>query len=343
MRFLKGLQQELAWVPRFSGDQTVAHLYGELEAGRWHKADVLLDAVDHEWFAHFCITGVGSEISTEVFQRWAKEKPSVRSSCLLGNIQIRDAWRIGRANRTKPPSANTMVKIQDALETASKTLSGAAELDQSSADPWAGLIAIGRGLRWDIDTMWGLFSQVQRSHAYRADACENMVRALSAEQGGTSEDAIEFAHQVEQEAPPGSPAAVVLPQAYHAHNLNVTRERGREMPNVSAQVELCAGARRFLSATPVKARTIDLGVLNWYLLMLAAADYESAWLAQSIIERIGSRPSYYPWSMFHEPAKAFVETRQLRENQIQEIAKNELKVNTPNILGGVVSRITASQ
>jgi hypothetical protein len=279
----------------FLDDVELRQGYRALVDGRWADFERALGTESGGWLLRSTLTSDDAAIETIVLQRFAEARPSGLALALLGGAKVRDALVpvTGYDGRPRPRS-----EVEAELAEAESVLERAVELEPSLADPWIHLLWSGWGLDVGVGKLRSRFEQAQGREPFRADACRAYLTGLQAV--GSPGAVLDFAHWVQSEAPPGSPARESLPRAHLelgrslAHGASLTAYLSR--PERIGDLVPALGA--FLAATPEIAEPVHLPTLNAYGLAMTVVDDHSARLTRECFRRIDNRPTSYPWSLY---------------------------------------------
>lgn len=302
----------------FLADVELRNAYRYLVDGDWRRLENFLDSSPKYWLYTSAITGSIVGIETITFVRWVETANSPRARCCHAGALIRDAYEaraavetlvatpafharygdIEAARRAEEAAADH----QESLKLAERLLYDVIRDRPSLSDPWVFLLISGRGLGVRLEELRQRFDNAHSRNPFRPDACREYVEGLTEKWGGSQEATFDFARWVEQEAPPDSPARVSLPVAHLEQGLlggngsNLATYLNEE----SVVGELAGALESFLWATASPAPTEALPVLNAYALAVSADSPGTAHLMFEVFERIGDRPTAYPWSLYKE-------------------------------------------
>ena len=112
---------------------------------------------------------------------------------LLGSATVALAWRTRTGARAQHVSRERFAKFHTLLREAEEHLYAAAELEPSSAAPWAQLITSGRGLQIGIDINRRRFEAAVRHCPEHRIAHQQMLQSLCQKWSGSHEQMHEFA------------------------------------------------------------------------------------------------------------------------------------------------------
>jgi hypothetical protein len=284
----------------FLDDADLRRAYRALVDGRWDDFDKMLGQEHGGWLLRSILTSDDAAVETIVFRRFADARPSALALSLLGGALARDAMGVEAAaggSGIAGRSAAAGDGPGPALADAERILRQAANAEPALADPWVHLLASGRGLGIDLGDLRTRYEQAHSREPFRADACRAYLLALRDKSAPAMFD---FAHWVEREAPPDSPAREVLPRAHLelglslAHGASLSAYLAR--PETAA--ELVPALASFLEAAPQPARPADLPTLSAYGLAMTVSNHPTARLTRECFRRIDNRPTSYPWSLY---------------------------------------------
>ncbi len=302
----------------FLADVELRNAYRHLVDGDWRRLEAFLENSPKYWLYSTAITGQIVGIETITFSRWAETTNSPRAHSYHAAALIRDAHETRAAVETRVATAafraehgdieaarraeEAAADYQDSLKRAERHLYDVIRDRPGLSDPWVFLLISGRGLGVRLEELRQRFDNAHSRDPFRPDACREYLEGLTEKWGGSQDATFDFARWIEQEAPPDSPARMSLPIAHLEHGL-----LDGEGANLAAYLneeavvgELAGALESFLWATPSPAPTEVLPVLNAYALAVSADSPVTAHLVAEAFERIGNRPTAYPWSLYKE-------------------------------------------
>lgn len=302
----------------FLADVELRNAYRYLMDGDWRRLENFLDSSPKYWLYSSAITGSIVGIETITFLRWVESSNSPRARCFHAGALIRDAFEaraavdalvanpafqaarghVEAAGRTEQAA----VDLQESLKHAERLLYDVIRDRPSLADAWVFLLISGRGLGVRLEELRQRFDNAHSREPFRPDACREYVEGLTEKWGGSQDATFDFARWVEQEAPPDSPARMSLPVAHLEQGLleGEGSNLATYLNNEAVVGELAGALESFLRASPSPAPTEALPALNAYALAVSADSPVTAQLMVEVFERIGDRPTAYPWSLYKE-------------------------------------------
>ena len=302
----------------FLGDAELRNAYRNLMDGDWRRLEAFLDSSPKAWMYSSAIISPIVGIEPITFARWAEVAGSPRARSFQAAVSIRDAFEARATYETKAadPSAleyaerlrlqdegeAVVAEYQETLKDAERELYDVVRERPSLSDPWVFLLISGRGLGVRLEELRQRFDNAHSRQPFRPDACREYLEGLTDKWGGSQDATFDFARWVEQEAPPDSAARLSLPVAHieqgllEAGGANLAPYLNEE----AVLAELVTALESFLRATPSPAPTEALYALNAYALAVSADSPNTSYMMTEVFDRIGNRPTTYPWSLYKE-------------------------------------------
>ncbi len=287
----------------FLGDVELRTAYKALVDGDWARLERFLDVSPKSWMFGPIVTSEVVGLETITFERWVGFKASPRSRSFHAAVLVRDAFAAHRRAidaGTNGQHQTDVIRFTERLRNAEQILYEVVTDRPAMADPWVTLLITGRGLQVSLEELRERFENAHSRAPFRPDACRQYLQSLTKKWNGSNVATFDFAHWIENEAPPGSPAREALPTAHIEKGL---LEQGRAnlatylmQPEVVA--ELATGLLAFLQGTASPAPTEALAVLNAYALAVIVEGESTARLAAETFARIDNRPTEFPWSIY---------------------------------------------
>ncbi len=282
------------------GDLELQTAVTNLLDGDWVSVERLFRPARESWVLSNVLHDDEIAIPLSRFEAWAAESGTGLAVAHLGQAQITAAWKNHGSAGTDPIAAE---RFTEGMCRAEGTLVEAIRLDPALAEPWAGLMITGRGLRLAFADIEDRFVHVHAREPFRFDACHQMMRAMSARGGGSHDAMFEFVRWLNAEAPADSAARCLVHLAHFEYALSdaetgLTLNDYLSLPEVAA--ELKKVGHNYLRATPSLATAEHLQALNLILLMVLPIDTLSGRVVREAINRISDRPTAVPWSSWDE-------------------------------------------
>jgi len=308
----------------FLTDVELRNSYRYLVDGDWRRLEAFLEDSPKAWLFTSIITSELVGIETVTFARWVEVMNSPRARSYEAGGLIRDAYEMremakeqavipsaavvpaARATHHDPSLARHMEMVlndaQQLLVQAERLLYDVVRSRPGLSEPWVFLLESGRGIGLRLEELRQRFDNAHSRDPFRPDACRQYLEGLLQKSGGSQEATFDFARWIEHEAPPDAPARMCLPVAHIEQGLfdykgtNLAAYLNQE----EVVAELVTSLESFLRATPSPAPTETLPALNAYALAVSADSPTTAHLVAEVFDRIGSRPTAYPWSLYKE-------------------------------------------
>lgn len=301
--------------------------YRSLVEGDWRALEQYLETDPGSWMFSSIVVDDTVGLETTTFQRWVDYGNSPRARTLLVAADIRDAYARRRrfeqamATSPEPPSRSdvdgTIAVFEKALQDAENELFAIVGSNVTYPDPWVFLLQTGRGLAVELEELRQRFDNAHSRVPFRPDACREYLECLTDKWGGSLEASMDFAHWVEAQAPLDAPARAALPIAHIESGLaqGGGTALAQYLNHDEVVMELIPALSSFLRATSSPARTEELPVLNAYALALSADSPDTAAMLTDVFDRIGDRPTEYPWNLYQERVPEVY--REIRNDQVR--------------------------
>lgn len=303
----------------FLADRDLRASFRALVEGDWPRLEAFMETSPKAWlFSHIIVSPV-VDMERLVFERWAETDRNPHARILLAGAIVRDA--IG--GRGPNDDADAVADYEYAVRGAEEMLREVVRERPAMPEPWVQLLVTGRALGVKLEELRQRFDNAHSRDPFRPDACHQYLQSLTEKWGGSQTAVFDFARWLEVEAPPDSPAREALPIAHIEQGL--TEQSDEELERYLAQPEvageLSAALLKYLNAIPVNVASDALGALNAYALALNVTEGRTARLVEDVFDRIGDRPTAYPWSLYREGVvKVF---RQVEAEQRRKAARFE--------------------
>jgi hypothetical protein len=294
----------------FFGDGQLRRAYELLHRGEWDELERALAEAPDGWLLPSILSSDDAAVESIAFGRYAEDKRSARSVSLLAGAEIRDAF--------ETRSTGDQAAFTDRLQRAEELLENAVRLDPKLADPWVHYLQSGRGLEVGLGSLRHRFERAHALAPFRPDACGQYLLGLSSRAGGSDGAMFDFARWVQSEAPPGSPATVVLPTAHleYCFGQETPVSLTEHLTHPATVAELTPALADYMWATPSQAGPAQLPTLNAFALAMTVNNRETALLVRECLRRIDNRPTSYPWSLYQDEEIAAV-FNEVRRSQLR--------------------------
>jgi hypothetical protein len=272
----------------------------DMQMGRWESGRHLLARTGKDWDrrAHRISVLADALATTHWADEWLGVEPRSPDAATLR------AWvEVVRAEREEGRP----------WDLAEQACWWAVELDDADPVPWACLLELARYRPTPADRFWSQWDELRARDPYLRDGFHLALQYLYARWCGSRQDMYDFAWWAAQEAPVGSPLAV-LPLVAHAEQYRELRAQGTNDPAI-----LAAHWRQ-----PAVEQAVDFALRHWLALAppphaRALADRNHLLYALLHVNRLGDARAQFaavgehmteePWRFSGDPAQFFTRWR----------------------------------
>ncbi|MFE5975852.1 hypothetical protein ACFQ64_27235 [Streptomyces sp. NPDC056460] len=288
------------------GDRALAEGREDMLLGRWEGARDLLERTPGDWDrrAHRIRLLADAAAGRRTVDLWQASEPGNPDAAVLrAETEVMRMFAAARTGRT--PDA-------ERLERAARYCHRAAELAPADPQPWVSLLTLGRLQPGGHPGMPAWWKEVLARDPYHREAHHQALRHLSARWHGSYGAALNFAWDVANSAPYGSPL-VILPQVARAEQYRYRVEtEARPVLGLThhwsdehARGDLRLALDRWIAHRVPGAQDVaDLNHLAHGLVMAGMGDR-----AGPVFRLLGNRATDVPWSCTGDAERLFVRWR----------------------------------
>ncbi|MFB7409788.1 hypothetical protein ACFCZ2_21655 [Streptomyces sp. NPDC056202] len=288
------------------GDRALAEGREDMLLGRWEGARDLLERTPGDWDrrAHRIRLLADAAAGRRTVDLWQASEPGNPDAAVLrAETEVMRMFAAARTGRT--PDA-------ERLERAARYCHRAAELAPADPQPWVSLLTLGRLHPGGHPGMPAWWKEVLARDPYHREAHHQALRHLSARWHGSYGAALNFAWDVANSAPYGSPL-VILPQVARAEHYRYRVETEAKpvlglthhWSDEHARGDLRLALDRWIAHRVPGAQDVaDLNHLAHGLVMAGMGDR-----AGPVFRLLGNRATDVPWSCTGDAERLFVRWR----------------------------------
>lgn len=295
----------------FCGDAEAAALRSALEAGDWAAvADAYQQAGPHR--REFLAQNLTLDRPyAEAIDAWSASQPDSAAALLFkGSQAISAAWEARGRGYAETVGDDAWEVFFGGLREAESYLVRSLSIDDDGVG-WTILLTSGRGLQLSVDELLARYDRAVTATPDLAFAADQLHQALCEKWFGSHDQMFAFARQISADAPPGDPRHRLIAVSHFERALEFRDDRASRdayRDDVEAQRELITAAENSVLRDDFGDSPQHVITLNWFA--LAFGYFNRADLAAPLFERIGDRPSLWPWSYFTtNAAKVFAAYR----------------------------------
>jgi hypothetical protein len=208
--------------------QTAGRLVARLEQGAWQDVEQQLAAVSDEHRERLIYGIANNDDATALASRWTQARPrSSLAHTVLGASLIVGGWKIRGGAYAEQVDEAAWEPFLKMLDDAKPPLQAAADLDRTSADPYAWLIHAELGGNGERDKLKSLFRAAIGRSTLHWPAHYKFFVATTEKWGGSHKEMFDFARAVARRTPKGNLLHCLVAQAYAEYAL-ATGSQGRQ-------------------------------------------------------------------------------------------------------------------
>jgi hypothetical protein len=242
--------------------QTAARLLSRLEQGVWDEAEQHLANTSDESREHLLLACGQADKAVALAKRWTEACPgSARARLLLGASLVVNGWRLRGGGDADDVKADAWAPFLDALKNAEAPLHAAAQLDKSSADAYAWLMAAEIGAGGAREKLQSLFRAAIARTPLHWPAHYRYFMAATEKWGGSHKDMFSFARTAARRAPRKHPIHCLIAAAYceYAQTIGSEARRTVQTPQCAREVADALHAWLEADASNLGEKLLDTG------------------------------------------------------------------------------------
>jgi hypothetical protein len=307
--------------------QTAGRLVARLEQGAWQDVEQQLAGVSDEHRERLVYGIANNDDAAALASRWAQARPeSSLAHTVLGACLIVGGWKIRGGAYAEQVDEATWDPFLKMLDDAKVPLQAAADLDKTSADPYAWLIHAELGGAGERDKLKSLFRAAIGRSTLHWPAHYKFFVATTEKWGGSHKEMFDFARAVSRRTPKGNLLHCLVAQAYAEYALAVGPQARQAIRTHQCALEIATALYAWLDAGPdsLTDRLVRVGgafadhALNHFAVAcyLCGANAE----ARALLLALRGEIQTVPWAWIAEGARergdpGFVHDRAMRELQ----------------------------
>ena len=300
---------KVSFDPAFD-DLDLAEARDELAQGRWEPARDLLEDTRNNWDrrAHRIRVLAETVAASAWIERWQALDPhNPHAAALRAQVEVVRAVR-SRSQVSDTGTSKTLDEVEELCRRA-------ASLSPKDPVPWISLITLARAQGASRDELWARWHELRQRDEWSRDGHHQTLIYLFATWQGSHAEMYDFAYWLAEEAPDGSPLAVLPLVAHaesyrsHAADKRSAHRAGLDMMWTEDQVGL--DLDRILERwfrRPGRQHAQAKADLNYLAHALIYADRHAD--ARPVLQAIGPHVTRLPWAYTGDPESSFTYWRQ---------------------------------
>ena len=305
--------------------QTAGRLLAKLEQGAWYEVEQELAKASDEYRERLIYGIANFEGATLLAARWVQGQPqSALAHTVLGASLVVGGWKIRGGAYAEQVAEAARAPFHRMLDEARPPLQAAAELDKTSADPYAWLIHAELGKEGGRDKAKSLFRAAIGRARLHWPAHYKYFVATTEKWGGSHSEMFGFVRAVSHRAPRGNLLHCLVAQAYAEYALAAGPQGRQAILSRQCASEVSGALYAWLDAVPATLveKLLRAGTpfadhaLNHFAVAcyLCGAHQE----AKAVLEALRGEIQTVPWAWIAEGAReqgdpGFVHDRVRRE------------------------------
>jgi hypothetical protein len=310
--------------------QTAARLLSKLERGAWQDLEAELAKASDEYRERLIYGIANFDGAVSLVSRWVVLRPrSALAHTILGASLVVAGWKIrggAYADQVDPDAWAPFLKM---LDDAKAPLQAAADLDKTSADPYAWLIHAELGgetvpRSGERDKLKSLFRAAVGRSPLHWPAHYKFFVATTDKWGGSHKEMFDFARAVARRTPSGNLLHCLVAQAYTEYALAAGPQGRQAIRSPQCALEVSNALYAWLDASPAtlveKLLRAGSAFADHALNHFAVACYLSGahQEAQAVLAALRNEIQTVPWAWIADGAReeadpGFVHDRVRRE------------------------------
>ncbi len=286
----------------------------------WLAARDLLGRTRRDWDRKAHRVAVLAEAAARQMtwaDKWVAAEPDNPDALTLrGHAEIIRSWRARQGEWDSASTDDEYWRFVRSVQDAEDLCRGAAELAPDDPTPWTSLLLLARTQREPADEFWRRWRELRMRDRFHREGHHQALQYLSASWHGSHGQMFEFVYRVIDEAPAGSPLAVLPLHAHAEYYAYVTQgdEIARDdhadhwgRPQIQADIDHALDSWLGSRAVPSARALVDRNYLA-HALVEAGRWREAA----PQFMAIGPYATEFPWGYTDDDAgAAFLEARRM--------------------------------
>lgn len=255
----------------------------------------------------FAVSVIAELEGAEVFLREVAERePSGLARVLLAARWTAQGWQARTGARARHVSAGQFALFHEFLRKAEQLLIDVVARHPDDGPAWSQRIQTAIGLQLGQSEARRRYARLAAHHPRFLHAQRRMVQQLSPKWGGSWDAVFAFARERAAEAPPGSPAAVLI---VDAHLEQWVDNGGNHLQRADVRQELVEAAERSVLHPDFRAGYWEAAVRNTFAMAFGLSGGHGR--AAEQFRALGTLATKLPWAYLGDEAAAFQRYRTL--------------------------------